>query len=579
MMRILRGTVVVAAVFMSLGAACFIAIKAMKRPPELPPRYVGRDQAAEGVARDVVQRLKEGRKGRIRLALLDNDGFDRAAMPEWEPEEINSRLYAAIDKAGLQGRVSFTADKETAVKMVGYLKKFDSAIYAGSFADKFGHGQIPDLRMTCRVLRAAGAEDKARLECSLYDLSEQKYLSSAAEDFVPPDHVASVREAGEFYATAQSRLHSAVEAAVAAGAASTGAALLLGALYWRRRGQLSERLPDEMAQIKGLIDQHSFSAADKELRGCLEYLPDDPALNSLRDRLCVVLSDYGGDALAAEKTALRIRHYEQMGAEGLSFTEADADDLKALPGPQAQTLRKRLEGKAAETQRLDFESRAAAAGRAWDEAAVLLARADTAGALKAADAALAIDGEHAGARGLAFRAKKSPARVLRPTKTGKEIRLMRDDVFIIGRDRSKGAGIVVSDDRISRAHLKLCVLRGKLLAEDLGSTGGSFLAGQKIVKSYVSDGDILSLAKVLQVQVCLCGGAELQGVFLDFPAFSVLWGRMPVTFTAAGILPAKSSPLELVYKDGILLLGKDGNYRSFGANEAVSSDGVSYEII
>jgi hypothetical protein len=260
----------------------------------------------------------------------------------------------------------------------------------------------------------------------------------------------------------------------------------------------------------------------------------------------------------------------------------------------------------------EIEARIEAAGCAWDEVPALLLRADTVGALKAADTTLAIDSEHERARNLKSLAKISPTappRVLRPTKVGKEVLLMRNDTFIIGRDRSKGAVIVLSDDRISRAHLKLCVLGDHLVAEDMGSSGGSFVAGHKITNSYVSDGDILSLAKALQVQVYLCregvgsietahtrlGGEEsaaspvlarkaggsgaLQGVFLDFPTFSVLWGRMPVTFTAAGILPAKASRLDLVFKDGILLLGEDGKYRPFGLNETVVNGGIAYDFV
>src|ERR1700692_1412138 len=101
---------------MIMGAACFLTIKAMSPPPELPAHYVGQDQAAEDIARSITQWLKDSRKGRVKLVLLEKDGFAQAAMPEWEPEEISSKLYAAINKAGLQGRISFTANKETAVK-------------------------------------------------------------------------------------------------------------------------------------------------------------------------------------------------------------------------------------------------------------------------------------------------------------------------------------------------------------------------------------------------------------------------------------------------------------------------------
>ena len=55
---------------------------------------------------------------------------------------------------------------------------------------------------------------------------------------------------------------------------------------------------------------------------------------------------------------------------------------------------------------------------------------------------------------------------------------------VIGRDPS--AGIVLSDTEASRRHATVMIQEGRegLLVEDLGSTNGSFLNGQKIIETH-----------------------------------------------------------------------------------------------
>jgi len=59
--------------------------------------------------------------------------------------------------------------------------------------------------------------------------------------------------------------------------------------------------------------------------------------------------------------------------------------------------------------------------------------------------------------------------------------------LIVGRGRE--AGIRVQTDGISRQHARIKVGPGSVVLEDLGSTNGSFVNGERIVKCELKDGD------------------------------------------------------------------------------------------
>ena len=71
--------------------------------------------------------------------------------------------------------------------------------------------------------------------------------------------------------------------------------------------------------------------------------------------------------------------------------------------------------------------------------------------------------------------------------------------IVVGRDPSESSHIVV-DASVSRAHARVYVKGGVVHIEDLGSTNGTFLNGQKLVKgegARIRDGDELALGSVM----------------------------------------------------------------------------------
>ncbi len=70
---------------------------------------------------------------------------------------------------------------------------------------------------------------------------------------------------------------------------------------------------------------------------------------------------------------------------------------------------------------------------------------------------------------------------------GGEFPLKGDKQLIIGR--SSELDIVLVEDMVSRKHAKITITAGKISIEDLGSTNGTFVNGEKVKTSRIKEGD------------------------------------------------------------------------------------------
>jgi len=71
---------------------------------------------------------------------------------------------------------------------------------------------------------------------------------------------------------------------------------------------------------------------------------------------------------------------------------------------------------------------------------------------------------------------------------------LEGDQLIIGRDSS--SGVAINDAEISRKHARLSFQGGKYVLEDLGSTNGTFVNGQRLVSPVVlKSGDVVSFGE------------------------------------------------------------------------------------
>jgi pSer/pThr/pTyr-binding forkhead associated (FHA) protein len=98
-------------------------------------------------------------------------------------------------------------------------------------------------------------------------------------------------------------------------------------------------------------------------------------------------------------------------------------------------------------------------------------------------------------------------RVMRGFYQGLELPLDRN-WMVIGRGRS--ADIVIAEPTISRAHAVIgCDAEG-FFVQDMGSTNGTRVNGERSGKARLSDRDEVLLGKLL-LQVSLPGGGPAQG--------------------------------------------------------------------
>ncbi|MBP8857500.1 MAG: FHA domain-containing protein, partial [Anaerolineaceae bacterium] len=68
------------------------------------------------------------------------------------------------------------------------------------------------------------------------------------------------------------------------------------------------------------------------------------------------------------------------------------------------------------------------------------------------------------------------------------------DLPVINIGRREDNHLVIEDLRISRTHAQLRARMGKYVIFDLGSTGGTFVNGQRVTQAILAPGDVISLA-------------------------------------------------------------------------------------
>jgi predicted component of type VI protein secretion system len=84
--------------------------------------------------------------------------------------------------------------------------------------------------------------------------------------------------------------------------------------------------------------------------------------------------------------------------------------------------------------------------------------------------------------------------VMRSGPTPGAVFSLEGDQLIIGRDST--SGVAINDAEISRKHARLTFQGGKYVLEDLGSTNGTFVNGQRLAGPVVlKGGDVVSLGE------------------------------------------------------------------------------------
>ncbi len=113
-----------------------------------------------------------------------------------------------------------------------------------------------------------------------------------------------------------------------------------------------------------------------------------------------------------------------------------------------------------------------------------------------------------GAQGVAIVSDGYALKFISGKYQGGEFPLKGDKQLIIGR--SSELDIVLVEDMVSRKHAKITLSAGKITIEDLGSTNGTFVNGEKVKTSRLKEGDrILVGTSILKLVKAGAGVVEL----------------------------------------------------------------------
>ena len=163
--------------------------------------------------------------------------------------------------------------------------------------------------------------------------------------------------------------------------------------------------------------------------------------------------------------------------------------------------------------------------------------------------------------------------VMRSGPTPGVIFPLEGDQLIIGRDSVNA--VAINDAEVSRKHSRLTFQGGKYVIEDLGSTNGTFVNGQRLVSSTVlKAGDVVSLGEQIVLMyegLSADAGATMIGRKAarpaPAPAAPVAQQYAPPPVAPSGASPSKNLPifiaigvLALVCVCGAALWYIDSNY-------------------
>jgi hypothetical protein len=130
---------------------------------------------------------------------------------------------------------------------------------------------------------------------------------------------------------------------------------------------------------------------------------------------------------------------------------------------------------------------------------------------------------------------------------------LASDQLIIGRDAA--SGVAINDAEVSRQHARLTFQGGKYVLEDLGSTNGTFVNGQRLTGATVlKSGDVVSLGEQIVLRyeaLSVDAGATMVGqkapprpapAPVPMPASAPVMAPPPQYYPAAAAAPSPAKP-------------------------------------
>jgi len=146
---------------------------------------------------------------------------------------------------------------------------------------------------------------------------------------------------------------------------------------------------------------------------------------------------------------------------------------------------------------------------------------------------------------------------LHPQNQEKEMYIYCGNKFIFGRkDEDNSPDIIFNDKRVSRNHSSVFISDKQIFLEDLNSTGGTYINGKKISRQLLKNGDLLTLAKIIDLKISIfytkegeLGGIILSGMSIDF---IIIFSYIQMDLKNEKLCLANKK-FSIFYKDGITI--------------------------
>src|SRR5262252_3266700 len=136
---------------------------------------------------------------------------------------------------------------------------------------------------------------------------------------------------------------------------------------------------------------------------------------------------------------------------------------------------------------------------------------------------------------------------------GGEFPIDENHPIVVGR--SSDLDMVLVEEMVSRKHAKIELREGKIHIEDLGSTNGTFVNGERIVKGWLKEGDRVLIGSNILKVIAMTTEDSTAGVRKSADASSIPKPAPPRRSTEGGESRMRGSLEEIPLPDLLQLFG------------------------
>jgi len=165
---------------------------------------------------------------------------------------------------------------------------------------------------------------------------------------------------------------------------------------------------------------------------------------------------------------------------------------------------------------------------------------------------------------------------------GKLIHIIHKNEFILGREETGvKIDIAINDRHISRPHLKIFIKDREVIIEDLGSTSGTYINGDKIDKHSLKESDLLILAKVFELDYAICKdkNAEIGAVIINLSDCSYVLLRSELCFDIKETKLIAGDKFKVLVSDGVYAIYDDNGFKILEKDSVMNFNNQIFTMI